>query len=171
MTKGLPRSRSRGKPALDTVNKMVLKPRALAISVAAVSTAVGWGTAVLGDFPEGNILVLGVLANLQFTATGTNATTTFDGDWSIGTTPTADATLSGTDVNLIASTALGAATARVSPAQRAALATPAMFDNTDGSLEINLNFLIDAANITDDTTVPVTATGEVYILYSVLGDD
>lgn len=170
MGKGLPYSMARG-GVQSPITKMVLKPRAVAFNVTAVSTAIGWGTTVLGDFPEGNILIHGVLANLQFTASGANVTATFNGNWSLGSAPTADNTLSGSEVNLIASTALGAATAKVSPLQRAALATPLMLDNTDGSLEVNLNFLINAADITDDTTVPVTATGEIYILYTVMGDD
>ena len=171
MGKGFPYSMSRAGGADVPVKKTTLALRALAVSVTSVSTGVGWGTVVFGDFPQGNILILGTVVNLQFTATGTNATTTWDGDFSIGTTPTADATLSSTDANIIASTALGAATARVSPVVRGALGTAFMVDNTDGSLELNLNVLIDAANITDDTTVPVTVTGEVYIAYIVLGDD
>lgn len=171
MGKGFPYSMSRAKGGDVPLKKTTLAIRNLAISVAAVSTGIGWGTAVIGDFPEGNILILGTVANLQFTATGTNATTTFDGDFSIGTTPTADSTLSTTDADIIASTALGAATARVSPVARGALGTPFLVDNTTGSLELNLNLLIDAANITDDTTVPLTVTGEIYIAYIVLGDD
>jgi hypothetical protein len=171
MGKGFPYSMSRAPASNVPVKKTLLPLRAVPVDVSAVTTGVGWGTVVIGDFPEGNILILGTVANLQFTATGTNATTTFDGDFSIGTTPTADATLSGTDANIIASTALGAATARVSPVVRGALGTPFMVDNTDGSLEMNLNVLIDAANITDDSTVPVLVTGEVYIAYILLGDD
>lgn len=171
MGKGLPYSMSRGPGSVAPVKKQLFKANALAVSVSSVGAAVGFGTAVLGDFPQGNILVLGVLANMRFTATGANVTATFDGDWSLGTTATVDVTLLGTEVDLIASTALGVAIAKVSPQQRVSLATPVMLDNTDGSLEINLNFLIDAVDITDNTTVPVTATGEVYILYSVMGDD
>lgn len=171
MGKGFPYSTSRAGGANAPVKKTTLAIRNFAISVAAVSTGIGWGTALIGDFPEGNILILGTVANLQFTATGTNATTTFDGDFSIGTTPTADSTLSTTDADIIPSTALGAATARVSPVVRGANGTPFLVDNTTGSLELNLNVLIDAANITDDTTVPMTVTGEIYIAYIVLGDD
>ena len=170
MGKGFPYAMSRAGAAAP-IMKQTLALRSVALSVAAVSTGIGFGTVAVGDFPQGNILVLGMVANLRFTATGTNATTTFDGDFSLGTTATVDSTLDGTDVNLIPSTALGAATARVSPIVRGANGTPVLLNNTDGSLEINLNVLIDAANITDDTTVPMTVTGEIYIAFIVLGDD
>ena len=171
MSKGLPRSRGRGNPQLGGVQKKVFHLSALALSVSAVSTAVGWGTAIANDFPEGNLQILGVVANLQFTSSGANITATWTGNFSLGSTPTADFTLSGTDADFLASTALAAATAKVSPVTRGANGTPFILDNTDGSLELNLNLLIAAATITDDTTVPVTVTGEIYVAYIVLGDD
>lgn len=170
MGKGFPYSTHRA-GAEAPIYKQTITLRSLAMTVAAVSSAVGFGAVQIGDFPEGNILILGTVANLQFTNTDTNCTTTFDGDFSIGTAPTADATLSGEEVNMVASSALGAATARVSPILRGALGVPFLVDNTDGSLEINLNLLIDAANITDDSTAAFTVTGEVYVAYIVLGDD
>jgi len=65
---------------------------------------------------------------------------------------------------------LGAATARVSPVVRATGVTAAIFDNTDGSLEINLNLIIDDATISADD-VEFTASGVLEIVYCVLGDD
>ena len=101
-----------------------------------------------------------------------NLTDTWNGDFSIGTTPTVDVTLSGTEVNLLASSATTVAAAEVSPKTRyAGVVTPALYDNTDGSLEINLNLLIDAADVVDGATVAVTVTGEYYIAYIMLGDD
>lgn len=173
MGKGLPRSMSRGAFARQEIQKAVYKARSLAIEVDG-ATGVGWGTAVLGDLPEGNILLHGAVAYMQFTGpTSASLDDTYDGDYSIGTTPTADATISGTDADIIPSTALGAATAEVSPRARGASTTSlagAIFDNTDGSLEINLNLLIDDANVGADN-LAFTATGELIILYSVLADD
>lgn len=175
MTKGLQRTLSRGAAhgASGGVVKTI-RVAAVALSVTG-ATGVGWATAVVGDFPQGNILLLGCTAYLQFTklagATGIQAT--FDGDYSIGTTPTADATLSGTDVNVLPSTALGAATAGVSPVVRAASSGGAMgtiLDNTDGSLELNVNLLIDDANISADAQ-PMTVSGVMSVAYLVLGDD
>lgn len=169
--KGLQRSLSRGSPARQDVVKQVVKVNKLAIQVDG-ATGVGFGSAVIGGLPEGNILFLGAVAYMQFTkaASATGIQATFDGDYGIGTTPASDATITGTDVDIIASTALGAATAGVSPRARGTNATQAIFDNTDGSLELNLNLLIDDANISADDQ-DLTVSGELYIVYSVLGDD
>lgn len=168
MSKGLPRSLSRGAPALNPIIKQTFTVSALAISVAG-TTGVGFGTVVIGDLPEGNILFLGAIAYFQFNSADTDITATYDGDYAIGTAPTADATLSGAEVDIIPSTALGAATAGLSPMVRGANATQAMFDNTDGSLELNLNLLIDDATISG--TADMTASGFVQLAYIVLGDD
>ncbi|WBQ35338.1 hypothetical protein [Pseudomonas phage pPA-3099-2aT.3] len=169
--KGLQRSLSRGSPARQDVVKQVVKVNKLAIQVDG-ATGVGFGSAVIGGLPEGNILFLGAVAYMQFTkaASATGIQATFDGDYGIGTTPASDATITDTDVDIIASTALGAATAGVSPRARGTNATQAIFDNTDGSLELNLNLLIDDANISADDQ-DLTVSGELYIVYSVLGDD
>lgn len=169
--KGLQRSLSRGSPARQDVVKQVVKVNKLAIQVDG-ATGVGFGSAVIGGLPEGNILFLGAVAYMQFTkaASATGIQVTFDGDYGIGTTPASDATITDTDVDIIASTALGAATAGVSPRARGTNATQAIFDNTDGSLELNLNLLIDDANISADDQ-DLTVSGELYIVYSVLGDD
>lgn len=173
MGKGLPRSTARGTPVKQEIIKQTLKVKDLPITVAGL-TGVGWGTAVLGDFPQGNIMLLGAVGYMQFLTASANVTATFDGDYAIGTTPTADATISGTDANIIPSTALGAATAKLSPRARGVQADGAfcgtVFDNTDGSLELNLQLLVDDANI-DANGVAFTANGVLEIAYIVLGDD
>jgi hypothetical protein len=171
MGKGLPYSLSRG-GASAPILKAVLPVEAV-VAVAAAGAGVGFGTTVIGDLPEGNIQILGAVANLAAAGSGSDAnlTATWNGDFSIGSTATADATLSSTDADIIASTAIGPAVAEVAPAARGANGTPFMLNNTDGSLELNLNFLIDAADITDASSVNITVTGTVYILYSILGDD
>jgi len=173
MTKGLPRSLSRGKAQRQVVSKLQLAVRGVAVTVAAASTAVGFGTVVIGDFPEAQIKMIGAAAKLQFSGSGADANLTADweGDFSIGTTATADVTLNGTDVNIIASTAIPAATAEVSPVVNAINSTDAIFDNTDGSLEVNLNVLIDAIGIVDDQSVVLTVDGVVEITYITLLDD
>lgn len=165
--KGLPRSLARGK-GKHTLRKHLIKFKDVAVSVAGTS-GVGYGTAVVGDLPEGNILYLGAVSYAQFTSVDADVQATYDGDYSIGTTATADATLSSTDANIVASAALGAATAGVSPEVRSSGATAAVLDNTDGSLEVNLNLIIDDANISG--TADFTASGWVEIAYAVLGDD
>lgn len=172
MGKGLPRSMSRGAAQHQDIVKQVVNINR-SVSVTATGAAVGFGSAVIGDLPEGNILFLGAVGYVQLSGSGADANldATWDGDFSIGTAPTADVTLSGAEVDILASTALGVATAEVSPRVRAVNATQAIFDNTDGSLELNLNVLVDAANIGDGATVALTARGTLQLAYVVMLDD
>jgi hypothetical protein len=172
LMKGLQRTMSRGNPQRQEIIRQSIPVQAKAITTVNGATGVGYATAVIGDLPEGNILFLGAVSYMQFTkaASATGIQATFDGDYSIGSAPTADATLSGSEIDIIASAALGAATAGVSPVARGTNATQAILDNTDGSLELNLNLLIDDANISADTQA-LTVTGVLHIAYIVLGDD
>ncbi len=165
--KGLIRSLGRN-PFTQPVRKLSIPVRALPLAVAG-TTGVGFGTAVIGDLPPGNILFLGAVAYMQFTTADGDVVATFDGDYSIGSAPTADATLSGAEVDIVGSTALGAATAGVSPVARGTNATQVILDNTDGSLELNLNVLIDDANISGAGDFVVN--GVLHIAFTVLGDD
>jgi hypothetical protein len=170
--KGLPYSMRRGSaqtgPALK---KMRIKLDAKASSVA--DGAPGYGTVVIGDFPEGNVVYFGAVANMQFTKTDADIIATFEGDAALGTAATADGTLSGAEVDLIASASMGiAAVSNVSPMTRyasAAALAGTIFDNTDGSLEINLNVLIDDGSISGAGSL--TVSGWVELLYATLGDD
>jgi hypothetical protein len=172
MGKGLPRSLARAN-VNSPAKRLDLTFEDLSITVDG-ATGVGFGSAVCGDLPSGNILLLGAVSYVTFTGpTSASLADNYDGDYSIGSTATADATLSGTEVDFIQSTALGAATAEVSPRARgtsAAAIAGTVLDNTDGSLELNLNLLIDDANISADDLV-FTADGEIHISYIVLGDD
>jgi len=170
MGKGMTYASRRGRKAVQEIVKEVIKVDALTIEVDGAS-GIGFGTLPIGDFPEGNILFLGAVAYMQFTGPGSaSLDDNWEGDFSVGSTATADSTLGGTDVDIVASTALAAATSEVSPRTRGTGATQAVLDNTDGSLEINLNLIVDDANIGADD-LDFTVTGELHIAYIVLGDD
>jgi len=174
MSKGLPRSLSRGAPQQQEIIKQTFVIDSVPIIIDG-ATGVGFGSAVIGDLPEGNILLLGAVAYLQVVGTGGQAglVDTWAGDFGIGTTPASDGTLSAGDIDLVDSTPLAAATAEASPRTRGAGATAtnaAILDNTDGSLELNANVLVDDADISADG-VTATLVGELYIAYIVLGDD
>lgn len=176
MGKGLPRSHTRGEFASGASSSGVLLVPAGISMVITGAAGNGFGTAVISDFPEGNILFLGCVSYLTFAGTGSDADLgdTWEGDYAVGTTATVDATLGGTDADIVPTTALAAATAEVSPRTRGTQADGALggavFDNTDGSLEINVNLSIDDADIAGDDSV-ITVAGELYIKYAVLGDD
>lgn len=167
---GLPRSLARMVPtaAATPIVKQTIPVTAKPIAV--VDGAPGYGTVVIGDIPEGNILLLGAVSYLRFSSADADLIATFDGDYSVGTVPTADTDLADAgEADLIPSTALGAAAAKVSPLVRGTNATQVVLDNTDGSLEVNLNLLIDDASISG--AADLTVDGVVMLSYVVLGDD
>jgi len=160
-------------PLLKEIIKQTVTVDAASLTVAGAA-GVGFGSFVASDFPEGNVLFLGAVSYLQFTGPTTgDLSDTWAGDYAVGTTPADDGTLGGTDVDLVASTALAAATAEVSPRTRATGATAAnaaVLDNTDGSLEINVSLLVDDADIAADGII-FSVSGEIFLSYVMLGDD
>jgi hypothetical protein len=146
----------------------------LTITVSATGTAAGFGSTVVANFPEGNVLFLGATSYVSFTGSGSDANLvdTWNGDYSMSDAPLATAVID-TDAerNIIYTTAVGAAVAEAVAETRGEKGGVYIFDNTDGSLEINLNLTIDAADIADDTSVDITAAGILHLAYLVLGDD
>lgn len=173
MAKGLPRSLSRGEPQRQEIIKQTFTVRNVTLTVDG-ATGVGFGSVVIGDLPKGNILLLGAVAYMQFTGpTSAQLSDTWNGDYGIGTTPAGDATITAGDVDMIQSTAVGPAVAEASPRTRGiSLNADAgeIHDNTDNSLEINLNLLVDDADISANG-IAMTVNGELTLLYSVLMDD
>lgn len=137
------------------------------ISVSATGAAVGFGTAVLSGLPAGFLNILEVACSLTFTAQDSNLIATWNGDFSLGSVPTADNDLADSgEADIVASTALGPAVAGVFSVSRVGIAGggPVRLDNSGGGLELNLNMLVDAASIVDDTTAEVAVTGNVDLL-------
>lgn len=170
MGKGLPRSTGRGAAQRQEIMTLRVPVRDLTLSV--TDGAPGFGAAVGAGLPEGNILYLGCVSYLQFSTTDADVTATWEGDYSLGTAPTADGVLSGAEIDLVPSTPIAAATAQVSPVTRAASTQTeqsVIFDNTDGSLEVNINLLVDDASIAG--AADFTVDGAIHIAFIVLGDD
>lgn len=173
MGKGLPRSLSRGDLARQEIVKQIIKVEDLPLTVDG-ATGVGFGSAIAGGLAQGNLLFMGAVAYLTFSGpTSGDLGDTWSGDYGVGTTPAGDATISDGDVDIIQSTAVGPAVAEVSPRTRGThlpADTGEIRDNTDGSLEVNINLLVDDADIGADG-IAMTVSGEIHIMYSVLGDD
>lgn len=167
--KGMPRSLSHAPKSRANVVKQIVPIKNVSVTVAGLS-GVGFGGAVIGDLPQGNILLLGAVAYLQLSTADAGVIATFDGDFSIGSAPNADTALAGAEIDIIPSTALNPATAKLSPVVRATQATQAVLDNSDDSLELNLNVLIDDASISVNGAIFV-ANGYAVLSYVVLGDD
>lgn len=178
MAKGLPRSHKHANKSIAPIVKdvFIIKAKTVTLTEDAGGQP-AWATLQVGDFPEGNILFLGAIAYFTFSGSGSDGdlSDTWEGDYGVGTTPSTDDTtpLATTMEDITGTVALAAATAEVSPRTRGVSAdgeAGVMYDNTDGSLELNLNILVDAASISGDDSV-LTIDGELYIAYIVLGDD
>lgn len=172
MGKGLTRSLGRAGFQEQIVSKMKIAIDH-DVSVFAAGAGIGFGSVVLSGLPEGQLKMLGAAIAVTLSGSGSDAnlTDTFDGDFAVGTTPASDATISVGDEDIIVETALGAATAEVSPLQNVINGVDAVFDNTAADLEMNLNVLVDAANITDASTVVLRAQGVIEFTFITLLDD
>lgn len=166
--KGLIRSTGRSVGTRSKIRKLVIPVRNAQLAV--VDGAPGFGFLVVSGMDQGNILFLGAVSYLQFVTASANIIDAFTGTMSIGTAGTIDSDIGDTgEVNIIASTAIGAATLKVSPIIRGTNVTSALIDNTDGDNNLNLNLLVADASISGTATF--TVNGVVNLAYIVLGDD
>lgn len=139
------------------------------VTVANTSGA-SFGGLKLYDFPNGRIYILGGSSNLTFTWTGESIAAGGSGDYSLGTTITADATLSSTDVDIQASTAmldpfvLGVGTGS------GVFAAPAAYDGTATAKDLNINIIIDDADVADGDSDTVLVSGSIRMAYVDFGD-
>ena len=178
MSKGLPRSLAHANTSVLTINSYAIDHT---MSFTGASGSADDATVVIGGLPEGNILFLGAVSYLTLTGpTSADLADDFQGDYSIGTAPNTDDELMFlTDSDIIVGTPIAAATAEVSPKTRSTTNHDAVdlgllskiFDNTDGSIELNLNVLLDDGEITNLASVDITAKGVLHIAFAIMGDD
>ncbi len=172
MAKGLPRSKNRGSKQLDDILKQTLRIRGQAITVDGL-TGIGFGSSTLGGLPEGNILFFGAVAYVTIRTAAGGIIATFTGAYSLGTTATADSTLSATEINLVPQTTLAAATAGVSPRTRGtsgATESGVILNNTTNTLRVFLNLLIDDASISANAQA-CTIDADVVLSYTMMLDN
>lgn len=161
-----------------TVRQTILTVTALPV-VTGNTTGASFGSRQIYDFPAGRILVLGVTANFTSITFNTAAGANGDiagggsGDYAIGTTATADATIDSTDVNLLPSSAM--LDPFVSGVGRSnagtALAASAQFDGTSTAVDAFLNVIIDDADVSDAAANDnVYFTGTITLTWIDLGD-
>jgi hypothetical protein len=126
------------------------------------------------DFPEGRILVLGVVATIAQKTTSELASTlnaSSTGALSLGTATASSTTLNSTMANLLASTAFtsSATIAVAGTAVGGALAASAHFDGTTTPIDVFINTAYaTTADVDGDATQ--TLTGTVKITWINLGD-
>ena len=143
------------------------------------TTAISFGSKQIYTFPTARILVHGVTAYFNKITFNTVAGATGDiagggsGDYSLGSTATADSTLGTTDVDLLPSSAmLDPFVAGVGSSNAGtALAASAQFDGTATALSAYLNVIIDDADVSDGAANDnVYFTGWARIAWAWLGD-
>jgi hypothetical protein len=142
------------------IQQTTLKFTDLVVTVAN-TTGASFGSQKIYDFPQGRIHLLGGRANLTLNWAGTDIAAAGSGDFSLGTTATADATLGGTDVDLMASTALLDPFVLGIGTGKGNLVTSTAFDGTATAIDMFLNIIIDDADVDDADTDPVTIDGTI----------
>ena len=151
-------------------HRTVLTLAATPVTLTDEAGVILYGGQKLYDFPEGAILVLGVIADIDVTVAG-NLSATADGDVSIGTaTAGNDADLTSTEADLSAKTTIAQLVASTGPADcmtLAALYPIDPFDGTGTAKDLFLNFIWDDADHDGGT---MTVTGTVTISWVDYGD-
>lgn len=126
-----------------------------------------YGGVKIYDFPAGDIVVLGATASLTI-AVGGNLIANADGDFGLGTaTAGNDATLTGTEQNIIPSTSIPQLVASAGAVSAVTTGTIAPLDGTSSAIDLYANFLWDD---TDHNGGTMTASGTVTITWVNLGD-
>lgn len=123
------------------------------------------------DFPEGYIDIIGATVNLALTKSAAGVNADFDGDVALGSVAAAgDATLTGTEANVVPSTATPQAVAGATTAKAISTAG-VLLDGTTTAVDLYLNLLVDDAD-QDVTTTPTNliANGTITIVWANLGD-
>src|SRR3972149_5358461 len=103
MTKGLRRSlRSSQFNNNGDFVKVTLPVRNLPLTVTTVGAGVGFGSAILAPFPQGNVLLFGAVSYLSFSTVSANVTSAvFTSVYGVGTTVDAAGTLAGTEMDIV----------------------------------------------------------------------
>lgn len=174
MSKGLIRSLGRGRKQLSPIVKNVIKLRNFPITISGGVTAVGFGSAVIGEFAQGNILYLGSVLTASAFSADTDLSATYTLTAALGTTATVDNSLATTEIDLMAAQPFTIAAARLTPVSRlfsAVALTGTIFDNTADDLEVNLNCTVPDVDIADSQSAIVLLNGTLYMSYIILGDD
>lgn len=181
--KGNARSQGRAPVGTEASPRRLRIPINTTVTAAAAGAGVGFGNATIGALPEGNILLLSSGGYFNFTSSSANLTATWGGSFSVGSTADADGSLAGTEVNIVASSTIAAATSKTSNNNKGLFAgsnaspgtftasPPQLIVNTNKSVNAILNVVVNAADITDATSAPITVTGYLDLVFMVLGDN
>lgn len=166
MAHGLPYSLGRAVTNRTGPGKYILPIDAIVDVDATGGTVVGFGAASIMKFPldVNTVSIQHSQFNLSFTTLDGNMIAVWDGDFSVGTVATADATLDGDEINVVPQVVLGPAVDGVAQSTAVGIAPLVL----PGSPELFLNMLVDEASITDSTTAQVRVRGSGQLVMSML---
>jgi len=159
------------------LHKTVITCVATPITISDDAGVAQYGGVQVYDFPEGMLNIQGGVIDGSLTA-GVSGTIidTYDGDVALGSaTATTGATLTGTEADILQSTALTTAVAKVANSDAISIATALTesgarwLDGTTTAKDLFLNFVIDD----DGTHTAGTAsfTGTISVVWMALGDN
>lgn len=173
MTKGLHRTLTRGNHEVrQHINRMHVSVENVPISMYGNPGGYNTGSVVVGDFPKGNILLLGSVSYMEFAGPGSlNLADDWQGYYSIGTNPNASGMPGSSGRDIVDLGTLSPAVGEMVARKRVIKDKTSMLDNTDHSLEINFNLVIADLDITDTETVVITATGNLQLAFIALHSD
>jgi hypothetical protein len=168
--KGMPRALSRAKSnGLPVTSVETVALVNLAISVA--DGAPGFGNVAIANLPKGDLVLLGAMAELQFTSASGTIINAWTGTYSVGTVGTANNQVTDPgEATIIQATTISAATLKVSPETRGvhAIANSGLsVNNQAGTTQLFLNLLVDDASISG--AAAFTVTGKVRFAFANLG--
>lgn len=154
-----------------TMHKTVFTLTGLAITMTDAVAAGCHGSQKIYDFPAGNIYILGATTDLTTTAGAGGITDTAAVVGAVGTVAAAtdNATLTGTEADIVPSTA-GTLTAGAGTLLgKSVTATGAVFDGTGTAKDAILNFAVPDADSTANDTL--TVSGTITLAWINLGDN
>lgn len=156
------------------VHKTVFTFTNVDIALADEAGVVAYGSLKIYDMPAGVILMLGAVADLDLTKSSAGVNDDWDGDVGLGTAASSNNdTLSGTEQDIIPTTATPQAVAGVTTANGKSTATEAgaVFDGTATAVDVYLNLLVDDADH-DVTGTPcnLIVNGTLTLTWINLGD-
>lgn len=110
----------------------------------------------LYDMPEGRILILAAAVDASIVLNGTEWTDAAEGDIGLGSAVVSGGgALTGTEQNIIATTAIAAMTAQAGPIDAIGPAAPVLLDGSSTPVDIYMNIRID------DAVAHITGTGTI----------
>lgn len=160
----------------NDIHKTVITLTNEVITISDDAGVAQYGGKKIYDFPQGLLCTLGAVVDGALTAgvTGT-IIDTWDGDVALGTaTATTGATLTGTEADVLQSTATTQAVAKVGVTDAVSIATALTesgarwFDGTTTAKDLYINFVID--DDASHTAGTATFTGTVTIMWTIIGD-